>query len=176
MRFAFTEEQEALRAAARSFLADHSSPEQVRAAMDTERGWDPAVWRRIGAELGWPAIIIPEAHGGVGLGYVELIALMEEMGRALLCAPFFSSVCLGANALLVGGSDGQQAAHLPGIATGETIFDEQYVRMLGYEPGELSHQHSTFFDELLHPDDVEKLEKKIVTLEKRLNHLSRKAA
>ena len=121
MRFAFNEEQDALRAAARSFLGDHSSSEHVRRAMQSELGYEPAVWRRIGTELGWPSIIIPEQYGGAGLTYVELIALMEEMGRALLCAPFFSSVCLAANALLVGGDEAQKAAHLPGIAAGETI-------------------------------------------------------
>jgi len=120
MRFAFTEEQEALRDTARSFLADHSSSAQVRAVMETESGYDPAVWRRIGAELGWTAIPIPEAYGGLGLGYVELVALMEEMGAALLCAPFFSTVCLATNAVLIGGSEEQQRRYLPGIAGGAT--------------------------------------------------------
>jgi alkylation response protein AidB-like acyl-CoA dehydrogenase len=121
MRFAFNEEQEGLRSAARSFLTDHSSPAQVRKIMESETGYDPEVWRRIGGELGWTSVIIPEAYGGVGLGYVELIALMEEMGSALLCAPFFSTVCLAANALLIGGTEEQKQEHLPGIAAGETI-------------------------------------------------------
>jgi alkylation response protein AidB-like acyl-CoA dehydrogenase len=121
MRFAFNEEQEGLRTAARSFLNDHSTPAQVRKIMETEAGYDPEVWRRIGGELGWTSVIIPEAYGGVGLGYVELIALMEEMGSALLCAPFFSTVCLAANALLTGGTGEQKQEHLPGIAAGETI-------------------------------------------------------
>ena len=85
MRFAFTEEQEALRSTARAFLADHSSPEQVRKAMQGEAGYDAEVWRRIGSELGWTAVIIPEEYGGLGLTYVELIALLEPMGAALLC-------------------------------------------------------------------------------------------
>jgi len=120
MQFAFTEEQEALRDAARSFLADHSSPAHVRAAMETDAGYDPAVWRRIGAELGWTALLIPEAHGGLGLGYVELVGLMEEMGAALLCAPFFSTVCLATNVLLLGANDEQRQQYLPGIAAGTT--------------------------------------------------------
>jgi len=120
VRFAFDEDQEQLRAAARGFLAAHSSPARVRAAMATDAGWDAAVWRRIGAELGWPAVIIPEAYGGIGLGFVELVALMEEMGATLLCAPFFSSVCLGASALLAAGTEEQKQAYLPGIAAGET--------------------------------------------------------
>ncbi|MBI4517092.1 MAG: acyl-CoA/acyl-ACP dehydrogenase [Deltaproteobacteria bacterium] len=121
MKFAFNEDQEALRAAARGFLADHSSPAQVRKVMATEAGYDPDVWRRIGAELGWTAITIPEVYGGLGLTYVELIALLEEMGAALLCAPFFSTICLATNALLLGGTEEQKQAHLPGIAAGETI-------------------------------------------------------
>ena len=84
MHFAFTEEQQELRAMARSFLADHSSPEQVRAAMQSELGYDAEVWKRIGAELGWPAVAIPEAFDGLGLGHVELAALMEAMGESLL--------------------------------------------------------------------------------------------
>ena len=120
MNFAFTEEQEELRSAARAFLADHSAPPQVRQAMESELGYDPDVWKRIGAELGWTAITVPEEYGGLGLGPVELIALQEVMGEALLCAPFFSSVCLGANALLAAGSDEQKREHLPGIAEGRT--------------------------------------------------------
>jgi alkylation response protein AidB-like acyl-CoA dehydrogenase len=131
MRFAFNEEQEQLRASARSFLGAHASPARVREAMASPRGFDAAVWRRIGAELGWPAVTIPEAYGGLGLGWVELVALMEEMGAALLCAPFFSSVCLGATALLVGGSEEQRRRHLPGIAAGETIATVAYTEANG---------------------------------------------
>jgi alkylation response protein AidB-like acyl-CoA dehydrogenase len=121
VNFAFTEEQEELRAFARSFLSDHSSSEHVRRAMESELGFDSEVWKRIGAELGWPSVIVPEAYGGIGLGYVELVALMELMGESLLCAPFFSSIALGANALLVAGSEAQKQEHLPGIAEGQTL-------------------------------------------------------
>ena len=120
MDFTFNEEQEELRSIATSFLADNSAPEQVRQAMESELGYDLQLWKQIGAELGWTSVIIPEEYGGLGLSYVELIALMEVMGSALLCAPFFSSVCLGGNALLVGGTEEQKQQHLPGIAEGET--------------------------------------------------------
>jgi alkylation response protein AidB-like acyl-CoA dehydrogenase len=120
MNFAFNEEQEELRAQARAFLADHSSSEQVRQAMASELGYDPEVWKRIGTELGWPAVVIPEEYGGLGLSYVELVALLEVTGEALLCAPFFTSVCLGGNALLAGGTEEQKQEHLPGIAEGQT--------------------------------------------------------
>ncbi len=121
MHFAFNEEQEELRAAARSFLADHSSPDQVRQAMASERGYDPEVWKRMSAELGWTSIVVPERYGGLGLGYVELVALLEIMGGALLCAPFFSSVCLASNALLAGGTEEQKAEHLPALAAGQLL-------------------------------------------------------
>jgi alkylation response protein AidB-like acyl-CoA dehydrogenase len=131
MDFAFNEEQEELRSIARSFLADHSGSEQVRQAMEGELGYTPEVWQQIGEELGWASVIIPEAYGGLELSYVELVALMEVMGEALLCAPFFSSVCLGGNALLVGGSEAQKEEHLPGIAMGETIATLAFTESAG---------------------------------------------
>jgi alkylation response protein AidB-like acyl-CoA dehydrogenase len=120
MDFRFTEEQEELRAIARAFLEEHSGSEAVRKAMETDAGFDPALWERIAGELGWTAVHVPEAYGGLGLGFVELAALQEIMGGALLCAPYFSSVCLGAVALLEAGSEAQKQAHLPGIAEGRT--------------------------------------------------------
>jgi len=120
MDFRFDEEQEELRHIARSFLDEHSGSEAVRKAMASESGFDPALWSRIAGELGWTAVHVPEAYGGLGLGQVELIALLEIMGGALLCAPYFSSVCLAANALLVAGDEAQKQEHLPGIADGTT--------------------------------------------------------
>ena len=120
MHFAFTQEQEELRESARGFLAEHSSPEQVRRAMESDLGYDPEVWRRIATEVGWPAVVIPEEYGGLGLGPVELVALLEEMGSALLCAPFFSTVCLGGTALLAAGTEAQKREHLPAVAEGRT--------------------------------------------------------
>jgi len=120
MDFTFNEEQQELRSIATSFLADNAGPEQLREAMESELGYDPQLWKQMGTELGWTSVIIPEEYGGLGLSYVELIALMEVMGSALLCAPFFSSVCLGGNALLVGGTEEQKQQHLPGIAEGAT--------------------------------------------------------
>jgi alkylation response protein AidB-like acyl-CoA dehydrogenase len=119
VNFAFTEEQQELRAAARAFLADASSSERVRAAMASELGYDPGVWKRIGSELGWPAAIVPESCGGLGLGAVELIALAEVMGEALLCSPFFATVCLAAQAVLAAGNAEQQQRYLGPIAEGE---------------------------------------------------------
>jgi len=119
VNFAFTEEQQELRANARAFLAEASSSERVRAAMASELGYDPQVWKRIGRELGWPAAIIPEDCGGLGLGAVELVALLEVMGEALLCAPFFATVCLAAQAVLAAGTTEQRQRYLAPIAEGE---------------------------------------------------------
>ncbi len=120
MNFAFTEEQEQLRQFVRSFLEDKSSEAAVREQMDTEAGYDGAVWSQMAEQLGLQSLIIPEAHGGQGFSFVELGVVLEEMGRALLCAPFFSGV-LATTAIMNSGDDAAQAAHLPGIASGETI-------------------------------------------------------
>jgi alkylation response protein AidB-like acyl-CoA dehydrogenase len=120
MHFAFTEEQEELRRSARRLLETASSTREVRAAMATQRGYDENLWRRLGDELGFTSLAIPEAYGGAGLGFVELAAVMEEMGRALLCAPFFATVCMAASAVLAGGTEEQKGALLPAIAAGRT--------------------------------------------------------
>jgi alkylation response protein AidB-like acyl-CoA dehydrogenase len=121
MNFAFTEEQEELRKTVRQFL-DAKSPETaVREQMETETGFDPAVWSQMGEQMGLQGLIVPEEFGGSGYGYVELGIVLEEMGRALLCAPFFSTVVLAANTLIHSGDAAAKAAYLPGIASGETI-------------------------------------------------------
>jgi alkylation response protein AidB-like acyl-CoA dehydrogenase len=120
MDLKFNEEQLELRAMAEAFLAEHSGSEQVRAAMASELGYDEKTWARVGSELGWTAVHIPEAYGGLGLDYTDLVALIEVMGGALFCGPYLSTVALGANALLVAGSEAQKQAHLPGIAEGAT--------------------------------------------------------
>jgi alkylation response protein AidB-like acyl-CoA dehydrogenase len=118
MDFQHSEEQEELRQIARNFLADHSNPEQVRDAMQTPLGYDPLIWRKISRELGWPSVHIPEAYGGLGLGHVDLAVLLETTGESPLCSPFFSTVVLGANAILQVATDGQKAELLPGLAEG----------------------------------------------------------
>ncbi|MCB0972168.1 MAG: acyl-CoA/acyl-ACP dehydrogenase, partial [Acidimicrobiales bacterium] len=121
MNFAFNEEQEELRKTVRQFLEAKSPESAVREQMDTEAGYDEAVWAQMGEQLGLQSLIIPEEYGGMGYGYIELVVVLEEMGRSLLCAPYFSSVVLAANALLHSGDDQAKADLLPGIATGETI-------------------------------------------------------
>ncbi len=121
MNFAFSEEQEELRKSVRRFLEDKSPETEVRRLMETTDGYDPAVWTQMAEQLGLPSLIIPEQFGGSGFSYVELIVVLEEMGAALLCAPFFSTVALATNALLTSGDQKAQEYLLPGIANGETI-------------------------------------------------------
>ena len=121
MNFAFSEEQEELRKSVRSFLENKSSEEAVREQMETEKGYDKAVWDQMANQLGLQSLAIPEEFGGQGFSFIELGVVLEEMGRALLCAPFFSSVVLAANTLLASGDDAAKKKYLPGIASGETI-------------------------------------------------------
>ncbi len=121
MNFAFSEEQEELRNIVRQFLEAKSPETAVRDQMETERGYDPEVWSQMAEQLGLQSLTIPEEFGGQGFGYVELIVVLEEMGRALLCAPYFSSVVLAANTVMQSGDQAAMAAILPGIASGETI-------------------------------------------------------
>jgi alkylation response protein AidB-like acyl-CoA dehydrogenase len=119
MEFAFTEEQEMIRETAAAFLAEVSDSAAVRRAMASEQGYESALWERLCGEMYWQAIHVPEVYGGLGLGYVELVAMMEQMGRYLLCAPFFSTVCLAGNALRVAGSEEQQAQWLGQLCEGK---------------------------------------------------------
>ncbi len=121
MNFGFSEEQEELRRAMRRFLEEKSPTTEVRQLMETDDGYDPAVWKQMAAQLGLQALIIPEEFGGAGFGYVELVVVLEEMGRALLCAPYFATVALGANALLVSGDGAAKERYLPEIASGELV-------------------------------------------------------
>jgi alkylation response protein AidB-like acyl-CoA dehydrogenase len=121
VNFAFSEEQEELRKSVRRFLEDKSPETEVRRLMETTEGYDPAVWSQMAQQLGLQGLAIPEEFGGSGFTYVELIVVLEEMGRALLCAPYFSTVALAANALLNSGDDSAKKEYLPGIASGDTI-------------------------------------------------------
>jgi alkylation response protein AidB-like acyl-CoA dehydrogenase len=98
MHFAFTPEQEALRAEARRWLDEHYPPERVAELADSEAGWDPSSWAEL-AELGWLGVSVAEEHGGAGLGFLEEAVLLEELGRALYPGPYFSTVALALPAL-----------------------------------------------------------------------------
>jgi len=115
---AFTDEQEELRRTVRRFLDESCPVGEVRRLMDTERGHDPEVWRRLG-ELGLQGIHVPEAMGGAGMGQVELSIVLEELGRSLACLPYFSTVGLAVNTLLASGDEAAQRDLLPRLASGE---------------------------------------------------------
>ena len=121
MNFGFSEEQEELRRAVRRFLEDKSPIPEVRRLMETTKGYDEAVWSQMANQLGLQSLTIPEELGGAGFGYVELVVVLEEMGRALYPGPYFSTVALAANALLHSGDERAKSEYLPGIAAGETI-------------------------------------------------------
>ena len=121
MNFAFSEEQEELRRITRQFLETKSPETEVRRLMETTEGYDTAVWSQMANELGLQSLTIPEEYGGQGFTYVELTVVLEEMGRALLAAPFYSTVVLATNAILHSGDEAAKKELLPGIASGETI-------------------------------------------------------
>jgi alkylation response protein AidB-like acyl-CoA dehydrogenase len=119
--FAFSPEQEQLREVLRKFLGQKSPESEVRRLMQTPEGYDGAVWKQLARELDLLGIIIPESYGGSGFGYLELSVILEEMGRALLCAPYFSTVVLAAGALLASGDAAACETFLPQIASGDLI-------------------------------------------------------
>jgi alkylation response protein AidB-like acyl-CoA dehydrogenase len=121
MDFAFSDEQEELGRTVRAFLT-HTSPEtETRRLMETPEGFDRALWRRMGSELGLQGLAVPEEYGGAGCGPVEVGVVMEEMGRALLCAPFLSSAVLATTTLLRCADEDARKRLLPGLASGELV-------------------------------------------------------
>jgi alkylation response protein AidB-like acyl-CoA dehydrogenase len=121
MDFAFSPEQEQLREVVRRYLGSRSSDPEVRRLMATVEGYDETVWKDMAGQLGLQGIMIPEQHGGSGYGFLELSVILEEMGRSLLCAPYFSTVVLAAPALLASGDDVACGEYLPRIASGDLI-------------------------------------------------------
>lgn len=122
MDLLLNEEQSMLRDSARSFLADRAPVAQLRRLRDAHdaAGHDAGTWSAFCA-LGYAGVLVPEAHGGAGLGAVEMGALMEPIGRNLSALPFLASSVVAATALRAAGSDAQQAAWLPRIAAGDVI-------------------------------------------------------
>src|SRR3989475_6927802 len=105
-----------LRASARELLAKECSPKTVRKLMESEDGFDPAMWKKI-ADLGWTALGIPEQYGGVGT-FLDLVVVLEEAGRALLPGPFFSTMGLAVPVLIEAGTEAQKKEALSAIAAG----------------------------------------------------------
>src|SRR4051794_18847318 len=124
MNFDFTDDQQAIKSTARDFLSARLKPEKLRSLAEAG-SYDDDLWREM-SELGWPGIFIGEEHGGQGLGVVELVILMEELGYALAPSPFLSNAAAG---LMIqhAGSDEQRDRWLPGIASGEQRGTVAYV-------------------------------------------------
>lgn len=131
MDFTLTEEQTSVRSLAAELFRDHCTPEALRAAEDGD-GFDRGLWSKL-ADAGLLGTVVPEEHGGLGLGVVELAVLLEEAGRAAAPVPLLGALALGAATLVRHGSTAQQAALLPGIVAGTTIVTAALVEPLGDE-------------------------------------------
>lgn len=118
MQFGLNESQEILRDSARSFFTGECPMSEVRRLMETDTAYDAVLWRKL-ADQGYTGIIFPEEHGGVGLGKVELILLLEEAGRALLPGPFFSTVVLSGSVIDAVATPEQKKKYLTPICQGE---------------------------------------------------------
>ncbi|MYS90204.1 MULTISPECIES: acyl-CoA dehydrogenase family protein [Streptomyces] len=114
----FTAEQDEIRRTLRELLHKRSGPEELRAAVGTPAGYDPALWTALAEQLGLPGLALPEAHGGVGCSVTELALACEETGRVLAPSPLLATAVLTAPLLLALGTDSQRANLLPGIASG----------------------------------------------------------
>lgn len=127
MALVLTEEQEFLQRTAREFVTGRSSFKRLRSLRDDRQGggFSRELWAEM-AQLGWLGIVIPESHGGAGLGWTELMVVMEELGRGLMPEPMVGTVLLGATAILLGGTEAQKQAHLPSIASGERLLALAY--------------------------------------------------
>ncbi|BBY83067.1 acyl-CoA dehydrogenase family protein [Mycolicibacterium pulveris] len=118
MRLQRSDEQHDLRDAVRGLFADCAAEPEVRRLMDTAEGWDSVVWSQISA-MGLVSLAIPETFGGDGGGWDDVGVVLEEAGRCLLCAPYFSTVMLGVNTLLASNDTAAQRDYLPAIANGD---------------------------------------------------------
>ncbi|MFQ5987487.1 MAG: acyl-CoA dehydrogenase family protein, partial [Dehalococcoidia bacterium] len=121
MNLDFSEEQEMLRTSARDFLTKECPKTLVRELEEDEKGYSPELWRKM-AELGWMGLVIPEEYDGMGMEFMDLIVLLEEVGRNILPGPFFCTVVLGGLTILNAGTEEQKKEFLPKVANGETIL------------------------------------------------------
>jgi alkylation response protein AidB-like acyl-CoA dehydrogenase len=130
MQFGLSESQQILKDTARKFFAGESPIAAVRKSMETDTAYDTALWTKL-AEQGFTGIIAPEEFGGMGLGKVELILLMEEAGYALLPGPFFSTVALAGSVIEACGSPEQKKKYLGSIAAGQARSTVALVEAAG---------------------------------------------
>ena len=121
MDFDLGEEQVMLKTSARDFLEKECPKKLVRDMMEDEKGYSPELWRKM-AELGWHGLAFPEEYGGVGSSFLDLVVLLEEMGRALVPGPFVPTVVQAGRMILSAGNEEQKQRFLPAIANGEIIM------------------------------------------------------
>ena len=123
MQLVLSEDQELLAKTALDFAREHSPVSRVRALRDGSdpTGFSRALWKQM-AELGWVGILIPESHGGAGMGLADLAVVLEALGRTLAPEPFLSTVLLGGQAIALGGSEAQRQAWLPRVAAGDALL------------------------------------------------------
>ncbi|MDY6907661.1 MAG: acyl-CoA dehydrogenase family protein, partial [Chloroflexota bacterium] len=121
MDLGFSEEQEMLRNSARDFFLNELPKDVVKEMATDEKGYVPDLWKKM-AELGWMGLVIPEEYDGMGMSYLDLVVLLEEMGRACLTGPYFSTVVLGGYTIMEAGSEEQKKELLTKIANGEIIL------------------------------------------------------
>jgi alkylation response protein AidB-like acyl-CoA dehydrogenase len=121
MKLTLTEEQEMLRKTARDFLTDKCPKKFIKQMEESETGYSRELWQEM-AELGWMGLAFPEKYGGGDMNFLDLAMLLEEMGRACLPGPFFSTVVLGGLPILDLGSEEQRQEYLPKLIRGEKIF------------------------------------------------------
>ena len=121
MDFALTEEQEMLQTSTREFLEIECPKPLVRDMEADEIGHSPELWQKM-ADLGWLGLLFPEQYGGADFSFLDMAILLEEMGRALLPGPYFSTVVLCGQAILDAGTDEQKANFLERIAAGELVM------------------------------------------------------
>ncbi len=119
MALVLNDDQQMLKSSAADFVKNESPVSRVRHLRDSDDpvGYSPELWAKMAA-LGWPAIPLPEEHGGLGMGSVEMACVLEECGRTMVPEPLLSTVLLGANAVLLAGSDAQKGEILPSVADG----------------------------------------------------------
>lgn len=122
MRFSFTEEQALFRDIVRRFVTEQSPSGEVRKAMATDAGYEPALWQQLCDSVGLHALHIPEEYGGQGFGAVEMCIAMEELGRGLVCSPLFGSSVLAGTAILEAGLTADRERWLPPLASGESRY------------------------------------------------------
>ncbi|MCX6006321.1 MAG: acyl-CoA/acyl-ACP dehydrogenase [Chloroflexi bacterium] len=130
MDFDFNEQQSMLKTMARDFLAGVCTKTRVRELEKDEKGYDPDMFSKM-AELGWMGLIFPEDYGGMGAEFLDLVVLMEEMGRNIIPGPFFSTVGLCAIPILKFGTETQKKKYLPAVAEGRNVWSLAYTEISG---------------------------------------------